>query len=350
MKFLLTIGFLLITVFSFSQTDIERALNSAEQELNRLQNLETEMVRSLYAEGKIAAQDPVYLRLKEQVKSQDEKTKALRKQFKKEKKAQKKAKKVANQNQVGVATPSQPIGNTTKPSAPVNVNLDAAKARKEEIKFLKKEIKLLKKEQKVLMKQVEASGQFPASSPAVQDFDRKILAAQEELFNLESAALPVTTASQPNLPDNINQAPVQAPVTTSPDPVATSPQPEVPVQAEVPPVLELPAIGLSTILFEKFSTEIKDDYSLYLNHVAKQMQENSLLNLEIASYTDNSEKNRVSMQITAGMANAVAQEMVNRGISPERLKVKANGSKKAVADNNNFFGQARNRRVELSFF
>lgn len=113
--------------------------------------------------------------------------------------------------------------------------------------------------------------------------------------------------------------------------------------------LKLPEIGLDTILFDKFSTEIKKDYHLYLNYIAKQLIENPHLVLQINAFTDNSEKERVSRELTANMAKEVAKAFLKRGISAERLQVKAKGSKNPVGDNKTYFGQIRNRRVELSF-
>jgi len=319
---------LIIGTLSFSQTETERSLNSAEEQLIKMQNQKIELYWSLTNQGISANTHPQYIQLDQLLKDQLEKTKQLRKMFKNERKASRKAQ--AGQVKQGQSsTPNYPTSNQ---------NSVAVASQKDKIKALKKEIKTIKKEQKAVITQLESIGQNPVTNPAVQDFDRRILAKQQELATLQSTPLPV--ASQ------VNQPQVNSPVVTR-DTINNQP---LPTSTDVEPVVEIIPIGLSTILFEKFSTEIANQYELNLNHVAKQMIDEPALRLQIQSFTDNSEKNKVSMQITAGMANAVAQAMVNRGISPDRLDVKANGSKKAVGDNNNFFGQARNRRVELSFF
>jgi len=425
MKLFLTICLLIIGTLSFSQTETERSLNSAEEQLIKMQNQKIELYWSLTNQGISANTHPQYIQLDQLLKDQLEKTKKLRKMFKNERKASRKAQAgqvkqgqsstpnypASNQNSVAVAsqkdkikalkkeiktikkeqkavitqlesigqnpvtnpavqdfdrrilakqeeltalqaTPSrvnvapkviQPqISQTTpqanQPQVAIDTQKQAINAQKQKVKALKKEIKAIQKEQKAVVNQIIAVGQNPVANPAVQDFDRRILAKQQELATLQSTPLPVAP--------QVNQPQVNSPVVTR-DTINNQP---LPTSTDVEPVVEIIPIGLSTILFEKFSTEIANQYELHLNHVAKQMIDEPALRLQIQSFTDNSEKNKVSMQITAGMANAVAQAMVNRGISPDRLDVKANGSKKAVGDNNNFFGQARNRRVELSFF
>jgi len=355
MKSLLLICFTLLSFSLLAQTATEQALDVAEQELYRLQNEKTELAKSLNAEGKVPKLQKEYLEIEQEYKIQLQKTKELRKAYKKEQRAKKK-----NQNAtVPMYTPSQqprPVAQPTQSKPTIKPSADVKKAKKAREKQLKNQIKELKKQRKVLIKQAQAAGQNPMTLQSVQDYDRRILDKEAELLQVQTTPLP----SPPNAQIYESTPSAQPQKKKQQQPVQVTPQVKekattavnTPQETNIPNVtqqIEIPAIGLSTILFPKFSTEVPRDYGLYLNHVAKQLKDNPGLLLQIDAFTDNSEKNRVSMQLTAGMANSVAQEMVNRGIPPNRLKVEANGSKNAVGDNKNFFGQARNRRVELQF-
>lgn len=111
----------------------------------------------------------------------------------------------------------------------------------------------------------------------------------------------------------------------------------------------IPPIGLHTILFQKFQTEVAKEYSEYINYVAKQMIEHPSLILHINAYTDNTESNSTSKQITEKMSLAVANEFYNIGIPSHRISIHSNGKKNTITSNNTILDHARNRRVELSF-
>jgi len=189
-------------------------------------------------------------------------------------------------------------------------------------------------------------GRNPTTSPEIVVVNEQIAIKKAEIIAVtdaqpvvaEQPVIAPTTPSQPVLIDPVPRAEdtmMQKPIET--------------VQAPEQPTIAIPSIGLSTILFQKFSTEINTDYDLYLNYVAKQLQENPALLLKVSAYTDNSEKQRISMQLTAGMANSVRQAFMKRGIPPQRIILDPQGSRNNLGDNKTLLGQSRNRRVELSF-
>lgn len=317
MKFLFTLFLLLVSQAIHAQIpQVEKDLNAAEQELIQMEQEFDQLKAELKEKDQRPKDNFEYLQLKSNIQLQKKKTRQLRRAYKDYRKEQK---------------------NLQKEQATTGTNQNMTADNKAEIKQLNKDIKQLNKQRKEIIQSEINAGRDPMKSQIVQQLDQLILTKTDRITALENnptVTLPArqTTPSKQDKPQ-ANQQPVQQ---------STISQNNVPAKAT-------PPIGLETILFAKFSTEVQNDYAKYLNYVAKQLSDDQELRLVIDAYTDNSEKNRVSRELSEKMAHNTAQEFVNRGISPDRLIVRAFGSKKALADNSKFFGQARNRRVELSF-
>lgn len=319
MKFLFALLFLCFATISFSQvSEIEKELNTAESQLITYENELNELKTELLQQGQNFNQNAEYKSLKEKLKLHRKYVRNLRKQFKDYKKAQ-------QQTQVAVPTTPAPSQQPVVQQQPNNKQL---------IRQVKQEIKDLKKQRKDLINQLLVAQQNPANSKELKQIDQQIAQKNNEIIALRNGVKTQVSAAQPQ------------PVTQQPNQAVSTPVQE-PVVVEATP--QFPPIALSTILFEKLSTSVNEKYDLYINAVAKQLKEDPSMALSISAYTDNSEKNSVSNDLSEKMAHNTAQAFVSRGISPSRLYVQANGSKKPIADNKKFFGQARNRRVELQF-
>ena len=182
-----------------------------------------------------------------------------------------------------------------------------------------------------MKKQLTAAGREPTGSAEMQVADAAIVKAQNELNLLKNQGVQ-TQVNQVVVTDPVRQTPVNFENTT-----------------QAPPAYTMPAIGLHTILFERYATKLSSDYDEYINYVARQLRDNPQLSLEVNSYTDNTEKNKISMQVTAAMAGSVRAAFMQRGVHPDRLILKPQGSRKPIASNDTILGQNRNRRVELGF-
>lgn len=216
----------------------------------------------------------------------------------------------------------------------------------EKVESLKNQLKQLKNQKKELSVALKSDPQNQTVHDELLTTLRLIDAVKQQI-SIEKKGKFVEQAQV-----NTTQKPISSPLQENQQQqqaeINSNSTPEVNVKTEEVAV-DVPAIGLNTILFDKFSSEIKESYHLYLNHIAKQLIEHPHLVLSINAYTDNSEKERVSRELTAKMAKEVARAFLKRGIPAERLIVKARGSKNPVGDNKTYFGQIRNRRVELSF-
>ncbi len=231
-----------------------------------------------------------------------------------------------------------PTHNTTVKPAQVPVQPGVVVDRAA-LKSAKRELKALKKRKKEIAEQMQEQGRYYEGAPELVVMDEKITAKNEEIAQIKAGVItrPTQTSAAP---------PIDRP-TLPPDRDITFENPDaLPVSGREETI---PQIGLSTILFDRLSANIDNSYHNYLNFVAKQMKDNPNLRLRVDAYVDNSEKQRIAMQLTNQMAENVKIAFLRRGITEDRLIARAQGSRKAIGDNKTFLGQARNRRVELRF-
>ncbi len=84
-----------------------------------------------------------------------------------------------------------------------------------------------------------------------------------------------------------------------------------------------------------------------LDRVYESLVEWENVKLEIQGHTDNVGSDEVNLKISQARADAVMQYLIQRGISPSRLKAVGYGKSSPIADNRTAEGRAINRRVEL---
>ena len=71
------------------------------------------------------------------------------------------------------------------------------------------------------------------------------------------------------------------------------------------------------------------------------------MRIRITGHTDNTASREYNLRLSKGRAEAVKQEMVKRGIEPERIETDGKGMDEPVADNSTEEGRQQNRRVEF---
>jgi outer membrane protein OmpA-like peptidoglycan-associated protein len=107
-------------------------------------------------------------------------------------------------------------------------------------------------------------------------------------------------------------------------------------------------IDIYGIYFDTDRTELKPESKSTLEEVAKLLQADPSLRLEVAGHTDNTGAAAHNTQLSAGRAAAVVNALVTTyGIDRARLQAKGYGDSKPVAPNDTEQNRARNRRVEL---
>jgi len=135
--------------------------------------------------------------------------------------------------------------------------------------------------------------------------------------------------------------PVVAPAPAPAPVVVPAPAPE---PAPAPPPAKLVLTGLN-FDFDKAMIR-SEDFEVMDKNVAA-LKEWGDVNVEVAGHTDSIGSEKYNMGLSLRRAEAVRNYLVEKGVSAERLTVKAYGESQPVADNATEEGRFQNRRVEL---
>lgn len=74
---------------------------------------------------------------------------------------------------------------------------------------------------------------------------------------------------------------------------------------------------------------------------------NPQVRIKIVGHTDNVGKDAANQKLSDGRANAVMQDLIERGIAPERLQAEGRGETQPIDTNDTEEGRQNNRRVEI---
>lgn len=97
-------------------------------------------------------------------------------------------------------------------------------------------------------------------------------------------------------------------------------------------------------------TELNDDAKQYLDEVYALLEKNPDYNIEVIGHTDNVGKHHINYKLSEGRAQAVAEYLIQRGLSKERIKFHGKGDKDPVAPNDTEENRSKNRRVEFLIY
>jgi len=104
---------------------------------------------------------------------------------------------------------------------------------------------------------------------------------------------------------------------------------------------------VGNLLFDYDKSEIRPQYYSDLDQVARVLQQNPGMNVEIQGHTDNVGSKRYNLPLSLRRAKAVANYLVRHGIEKGRLTVKGYWFSRPVAPNTTPEGRQKNRRVEI---
>jgi OOP family OmpA-OmpF porin len=100
-------------------------------------------------------------------------------------------------------------------------------------------------------------------------------------------------------------------------------------------------------LFETNEADIKPEFYASLDEVAKIINDNPELLLEIQGHADIRGTEEYNLKLSERRAKAVESYFVSQGIDPERMDAVGYGFSRPVASNDTPEGMAKNRRVEI---
>jgi outer membrane protein OmpA-like peptidoglycan-associated protein len=108
-------------------------------------------------------------------------------------------------------------------------------------------------------------------------------------------------------------------------------------------------LTLSDVLFDSGAATLKPGAIDTINRLATFLEQNPEIRLIIEGHTDSQGSDAYNEDLSRRRGQAVANELVSRGISSARFEVVGRGEASPVADNTTAAGRQQNRRVEIVF-
>jgi len=101
------------------------------------------------------------------------------------------------------------------------------------------------------------------------------------------------------------------------------------------------------ILFDADKSEIKTESMGYIKELAKWLNDNKDVKLEIDGHTDSDGTKEQNLKLSKARAEAVKKQLILFGVEDIRLQVKGYGASMPLSPNTTIEGKANNRRVEF---
>jgi OOP family OmpA-OmpF porin len=140
--------------------------------------------------------------------------------------------------------------------------------------------------------------------------------------------------------------PPPAPVVEAPPPPppAPEPAPDKPTAKAGDEKIELS----ETVQFETDSAVLVDRSKQLLDEVVKVLNDNpDLKKIVIEGHTDSQGTHPHNQKLSEQRVESVKAYLISKGVEPNRLRTKAFGDTKPIADNKTEDGRAKNRRVDF---
>lgn len=108
-------------------------------------------------------------------------------------------------------------------------------------------------------------------------------------------------------------------------------------------------LTLSDVLFDTAAATLKPGATVAIDRLAKYLESSPESRLIIEGHTDSQGSEAYNENLSRRRAEAVAEELVTRGIASDRFEVIGRGEGYPVANNGTAEGRQQNRRVEIVF-
>lgn len=111
---------------------------------------------------------------------------------------------------------------------------------------------------------------------------------------------------------------------------------------------ELPKrFNFQNLNFATGTASLNEGYQSELNQISTALKEYPSATARIIGYTDNTGNPTSNQSLSEARANSVKEQLVNSGISADRIEIEGRGQEAPVASNNSEEGRAMNRRIEF---
>ena len=115
----------------------------------------------------------------------------------------------------------------------------------------------------------------------------------------------------------------------------------------MPEIVDTTHFVMRNINFEFDSAVLSESSDAAIDSLANFLNDNSLINIEIAGFTDNSGTEEHNQKLSFDRANAVKEALINKGVDATRMTVVGHGSSSPLKPNDTEENKALNRRVEI---
>ena len=105
--------------------------------------------------------------------------------------------------------------------------------------------------------------------------------------------------------------------------------------------------NIDRLSFDTGSAKLSQDAQAQLNDIAAILTSCPNVRMTIGGYTDNVGSPEGNLRLSRNRANSVVVQLVDRGVSRNRLTAEGYGEESPVADNSTVEGRAQNRRVAM---
>ena len=116
---------------------------------------------------------------------------------------------------------------------------------------------------------------------------------------------------------------------------------------DAPDVVDMTRFELHKIKFALNSAVLSKSSYAVIDKLVEFMEQNPLINIEVAGYTDNSGSDEHNIVLSQKRAAAVMEALIERGVSVKRMDVVGFGSSNPLVPNDSDANKAMNRRVEI---
>ncbi len=106
-------------------------------------------------------------------------------------------------------------------------------------------------------------------------------------------------------------------------------------------------VVLTDVRFKLDSAELTDEAKGTLDNVAKALESQKNISVEVDGYADNMGSPKYNEELSQKRAESVKEYLVGKGVDASRLAAKGFGEKKPVVSNDTEAGREMNRRVEF---
>jgi outer membrane protein OmpA-like peptidoglycan-associated protein len=110
------------------------------------------------------------------------------------------------------------------------------------------------------------------------------------------------------------------------------------------------SIWTFNVLFESGKSQVQISYFKKLDSLSNAIKQDTMLHVGIMAHTDNSGSDVSNEKLSRDRAEAIKNDLSQRGIVENRLKTSWKGEVEPISDNFTEGGKAKNRRVTITLF